>query len=538
MATVNRPYQVTAILNAEKGFETFQSVMEVLPTGCGKSRIFSELVRRVQPKRSLVLAHRSELVWQAAKNVNHAGLDTSIEKADSYADVNLFNRSPVVVASVQTMVSGRGEKKRMHRWRPTDFGLIVCDECHHFTAPMFKRVLDYFREGNPGIKIFGCTASPKRADEQALGLVFQECVFKYQIADAIKDGWLVPIKAIGLEVEDMDFSGIKTSDGDLNTAELAAIMEREKPLYGVAAAALEAAFYMEPNALHGVPREQWYDFLMDHQTPPRSTLCFAVDVQHASMLAQIFNRVVPNIANFVCGKTNPKDREDMLADFRNGGLPILTNCGVMTEGVDVPRAEVIVPKPTKSHALAIQMYGRGLRPPEVDGKSIVDQYGTPDERRSAISRSRKPCCTILDLYGVTGRHKMVTSPDVLGGDYSEEVIEMTKEAQKTSARPMDISEALAASKEKLRKEQELARQAEAARKQRIIVPTKFAVSKADPLDTHDVTQVKMYKPKLMADCLSPKQQWILTNKLGKDPARTPLGWAKKLIGDHFTSLAR
>ena len=558
MAIVNRPYQVTAILNAEKGFETLQSVMEVLPTGCGKSRIFSELVRRMQPKRSLVLAHRSELVWQAARNVNATGLETSVEKADSYADVNLFNRSPVVVASVQTMVSGRGEKKRMHRWNPKDFGFIVCDECfpagtlvdgipiekikcgdrikthqgygtvthtfkkqtneicvityesgetlvctpnhpvwcqagfmpaenlrsgdmmatitdyesmqsvsgrnkrrrktvrpagmpvgiftqddrgdiqeerrrdhaiskderdesarsegqgfaeapgngmdanhsrrewpgpnysrngivggsrvalqcvgedlhetwqwlsrllqtghrqfrfddwggsgwvfsqlygeavsgskkggvlnfervarvkvykqgsgdefewlcpegavynlevsngntyfaagvlvhncHHFTAPMFKRVLDYFREGNPGIKIFGCTASPKRADDQALGLVFQECVFKYQIADAISDGWLVPVKAIGLEVEDMDLSGIKTSDGDLNTAELAAIMEREKPLYGVAAAALEAAFYMEPNALHGVPRERWYDFLMDHNTPPRlhAVLC-------------------------------------------------------------------------------------------------------------------------------------------------------------------------------------------------------------------------------------------------------------------------
>ena len=239
------------------------------------------------------------------------------------------------------------------------------------------------------------------------------------------------------------------------------------------------------------------------------------------MLAQIFNRVVPNIANYVCGKTNPKDREDMLADFRNGSLPILTNCGVMTEGVDVPRAEVIVPKPTKSHALAIQMYGRGLRPPEVDGKSIVNQHASASERRAAISRSRKPCCTILDLYGVTGRHKMVTSPDVLGGDYSEEVIELTKQEQKSSARPMDISEALAAAKEKLRKQQEQLRQEEAARKRRIIVPTRFAISKTDPLDTHDVTQVKMYKPKLMADSLSPKQQWILTNRLGRTRPERP-----------------
>ena len=83
----------------------------------------------MHPKRSLVLAHRSELIWQAKKNVEFAGLGVEVEKAEHFADTNMFNRNSVVVASVQTLVSGRGEKKRMHRWNPKDFGFIVCDEC-------------------------------------------------------------------------------------------------------------------------------------------------------------------------------------------------------------------------------------------------------------------------------------------------------------------------------------------------------------------------------------------------------------------------
>ena len=534
---VNRPYQNRAVLAVEKSFETRQSALIVMPTGTGKSRVFSDLVLRKQPQRSLVLAHRSELIWQAVKNVGQTGLPTSVEKAELFADTDLFNRTSIVIASVQTLVSGKGDKKRMHRWKPDDFGLVVCDEGHHYTAPMFRSVLDYFRQ-NQKLKIFGCTASPKRADDQALGMVFEECVFTYTIGDAIREGWLVPVKAVGLEIEDMDFSGIKTSDGDLSTPELAAVMEREKPLYGVVQAGLEAAFYMEANALHGVPRERWYDFLMDNKNPPRSTLFFGANVQHAMMQSELLNRIVPGSADFVCGKTEPKHREQLIARFRNGDLPFLTNCGVMTEGVDVPRAQVIVPKPTKSHALAIQMYGRGLRPPEVDGRSIVDQYATEGERRGAIAHSRKPCCTIIDLYGVTGRHKMVLSADILGGDYSEDEIQLAKSNQVVAGKPVDMTAELEKARDQIRKKQEEERQRAAAKRAKIFVPAKFAIAAVDPFDEHSSAAMIMPKIKLTGADLSAKQRAIIVNKLGKDPDKLPIGYAKKLIGDYFVKFRR
>jgi hypothetical protein len=193
---------------------------------------------------------------------------------------------------------------------------------------------------------------------------------------------------------------------------------------------------------------------------------------------------------------------------------------------------VIVPKPTKSHALAIQMYGRGLRPPEVGGKSIVDQYATAEERKSAIARSRKSCCTIIDLYGVTGRHKMITSADVLGGNYDEEVIELAKKTQIAKATPVDMTAELSAAQAKIHKQQEEARQRDAARRQKLLVPTRFSVGRVDPFDQHAVAPVKMAQRN--GKGLSDKQRAFLI-KQGRNPDSMPAWAAKKLIGDIFAS---
>ena len=419
-----RPYQQAAIDSVITAWRDHQAVLVVAPTASGKSVIFSALAVHVQPKRVLVLCNRGELIFQGARHIQRAGLETSIEKAELSAGTGLWNKTPVVVASVQTLISKDGIATRMHKFNPKEFGLIICDEAHYFVAPSFRSVLNYFKTGNPDIKIFGCTASPKRHDELALKQVFEVCSFHYEIIDAINDGWLVPVKPLCLRVEDMDLSHVHTTAGDLNSAELAAVMEAEKPLYGVAQGSLECAFQMEPSTLHGIPVENWGQFLLEPQTPPRSTLVFTVSVAQAEMLCDIFNRVVPGVAEWVCGKTAEVTRMDVNERFKRGELPFLVNCATHTTGFDAPRAEIIVPKPTKSEALALQMYGRGFRPPEVNGCSIVDQYETAEERKSAIARSRKTHCTVIDFYGVTGRHKLITPFDILGGKVSAEVREI------------------------------------------------------------------------------------------------------------------
>lgn len=488
---VRRPYQNDAIQAVIGAWPEHSSVLVVCPTGTGKSVIFSELAKYKSDKRILVLANRGELLFQAARHIQRAGLTTSIEKADLSAGTGMWDKKQVVVASVQSMISKMGIATRMHKFEPNEFGLVICDEAHLFVAKSFQSIINYFVNGNPEIKIFGCTATPSRSDEVALGQVFKHCAFRYEIADAINDGWLVPVTPLCLRVDGMDFSHISTSAGDLNSAELGAVMTAEKPLYGVAQATLEQVFCVEANSLHGVEVEQWGKFLIDNETAPRSALVFTVTVKHAELMCDILNRVVPNIAEWVCGKTPENQRAATNERFKNGRLPILVNCGTHTTGFDAPRADIIVPKPTKSHSLALQMFGRGFRPAEVDGRSIVDQYETAQERKDAIARSRKPKVTIIDLHGVTGKHKLITPFDILGGKLSPETVELAIKNSIERGRPVDMTEEMENARKELEKRIQEAKDREQSKRAKLVGKAKFRVSTTNMFDGSSSKPVQM-----------------------------------------------
>ena len=528
---IARPYQAEAVNAVLSGWESHQSVLVVLPTGTGKSWIFSDLVRRNAPKRALVLANRGELLFQAARHVQRAGLETSIEKAELQAGTGFWNRTPVVVASVQTLISKTGIVTRMHKFDPKEFGLIVCDEAHLFLAPSFRSILNYFKHGNPEIKIFGCTATPARSDEVALKEVFEHCAYRYEVADAISDGWLVPVFPLGLRVESLDFSHIHTTAGDLNSAELAAVMEAEEPLYGVAQGTLEQVFGLEANTLHGVEVENWGQFLKDEQTPPRSALVFTVSVKHAEMLSGIFNRVVPGISEWVFGKTKDTRRDEINVRFKEGDLPILVNCGTHTTGFDAPKAEIIVPKPTKSWSLFCQMVGRGFRPAEVAGASIVDQYLTAEERREAISHSRKPRVTVLDFHGVSGRHKLITPFDILGGRHSPEAIALAIKMTREKSQPVNMTEAMVAAEAELHRRMEEARQMEASRKLRLVKKARFTVESHSLFDRSDTGPMQILKPQ--PKVVTAGMAKVLKRAGVKDPYSLPYNQALHLVRKQF-----
>ena len=74
-----RPYQDAAIAGTFNAWEENDSALIVLPTGLGKTVVFSEIVRRMQPVRSIIVAHREELIFQAAEKIKRVtGLDGGI----------------------------------------------------------------------------------------------------------------------------------------------------------------------------------------------------------------------------------------------------------------------------------------------------------------------------------------------------------------------------------------------------------------------------------------------------------------------------
>ena len=271
----------------------------------------------------------------------------------------------------------------------------------------------------------GFTATPDRTDRLALGSVFETVAFDYNIRQAIDDGWLTPIKNTSVHVEGLDFSQVRTSGGDLNKTDLAALMEFEKVLHGVAVPSLE---------LIG----------------ERQGLVFAASVNQAERLAEIFDRYKPNSSGFVSGKMEIDKRRDVIRRFRSGDLQILVNVGVATEGFDVPLVECIaMARPTKSRSLYSQMVGRGTRPMP----GVVDGLETAELRRAAIASSAKPHCHIIDFAGNSGQHRLVHASDILGGDEPEEVQERAHKILDSGVTD-DVAEAIEIAKVEIEEEEE------------------------------------------------------------------------------------
>ena len=458
-AMILRPYQSAASDAIFKEWQDNDSTLVVMPTGGGKTVLFADVIRRVFPRRALVIAHREELIFQARDKIQRVtGLSADVEMGEYRSDGGLFGSARVVVSTIQTQCSGGDGGGRMSKFDPSQFGLLIIDEAHHATSPSYRRVIDYYRT-NPALKVLGVTATPDRADEEALGQVFQSVAFDYEVLDAIHDGWLVPIEQQMVHVEGLDYSDVRTTAGDLNGGDLAAVMEAERNLQPMASASL---------AIIG----------------QRRALVFTSSVKAAEMTAEIFNRHRPEMAAWVCGKTDREERRRVLADFAAGKVQVVCNCGVLTEGFDDPGVEVVIMgRPTKSRSLYSQMVGRSTRP--LPG--VVDGPDTPEARRAAIAASAKPSCLVVDFVGNAGRHKLITSADILGGKVSEEALERAVKRVSAAGGPVNMTEALDEAEAELREQRRLA---EAARRANLVAKARFTTQSVDPFDVLHLDPVK------------------------------------------------
>lgn len=157
-----RPYQQTA-LDAIKAawLRGIRRQLLALPTGAGKTMVFAHLVASRQG-RALILAHRDELIQQAADKLEMVAPELNVGIIKAERDEHT---APVVVVSVQTL----SRPRRLERVIP-DFETVIIDEAHHAWADSYRRILSHVRAFEPeGPLTLGVTATPERGDHESLG---------------------------------------------------------------------------------------------------------------------------------------------------------------------------------------------------------------------------------------------------------------------------------------------------------------------------------------------------------------------------------
>ena len=370
-----RPYQrdaIAAVIAARKGGA--RRLLVCLPTGAGKTVIFSQLARLAK-KSVLVLAHREELLAQAREKIERA-----IEGAALVAIEQGQKRAPaeakVLVCSIRSLHQARLEQVLLGR----DIGLVIYDECHHAAAEDNLRVLRRLGAFDPAWTgtLLGFTATTARGDGKGLDSVFERIVFTRTLPDLIDEGYLVKLRGFRIATS-ADLTSLSREGLDLGEEELSEAIDIE-----------------ERNAL--VARS------IQELARDRRTIAFCVTVNHARNLCKALN-ALGVAAGIVYGAMPAEARAKALSDFREGRTQALTNVGVLTEGFDDPGVSCIaMARPTRSEGLYAQCVGRGTRLfPEKKDCLILD----------FVDLSSLDLCTLPSLFG------MPKDLDLEGRDASE-----------------------------------------------------------------------------------------------------------------------
>lgn len=416
-----RPYQEEAFEHVFAEWDDgHKKTLVVMPTGTGKTIVFAKIVEECVRRgyRVLIMAHRGELLDQAADKIFKAtGLRSSVEKAERSCLGEWYR---VVVGSVQTLMS----EKRLKQFPKDYFDVIIIDEAHHCISSSYQNVLQYFSDS----KVLGVTATPDRADMKNLGSYFESLAFEYTMPEAIRSGYLVPIKALTVPLQ-IDIRSVGVSAGDFKVGEIGTALDPY--LYQIA--------------------DEMVKYCMD-----RKTIVFLPLIATSQKFMKILNE-----RGFSAGEVNgnSEDRAQILKDFEDDKYNVLCNSMLLTEGYDCPAVDcIIVLRPTRSRPLYAQMVGRGTRLSPATGKEHL---------------------LLIDFLWMTERHELC-HPAALICEDEEVARKMTKNLEENPGEAVDIeaAEEKASNDVTIEREEALAAQLAAQRrkKSRLVDPLQYAMS--------------------------------------------------------------
>ena len=357
-----RPYQAQIKKDIYDQWDYISNVMLQMPTGTGKTIVFTSIVRDIlnwcelnsPQSKILIIAHRKELIDQASdklSNINHGIIQSG-------RPMNL--ELPIQVASIQTFMS----RRNYDRMRTLQFDFVVIDEAHHAMAPGYQKLWDMY----PNSKKLGVTATPWRMSHSGFTSLFDNIVLSHNVEWFVNNGYLsnydyisIPTRSnIQHEINNISRTGV---DGDYLLSELSSVCDKAK---------IRAQLYKS--------YKQYAD--------GKKGIIYAIDRKHAANIAELYACKGVSIA-MIDGTTPAEERKTIIDEFKAGVVQIIVNVNIFSEGFDCPDIEFVqLARPTKSLSLYLQQVGRALRisPNKstsviLDNVGLYNRFGTPMANR-------------------------------------------------------------------------------------------------------------------------------------------------------------
>lgn len=354
-----RSYQLDAIDAVRKHWANDpRPAAVVLPTGAGKTVVFSALAQQLEAegKRVLIVMHREELVQQTVSKLKAVGCQSvGVVKATQNE-----TWARIVVATVQTLYTDR----RLRMIGGVD--VMIYDEMHHSASKRNRKLMADLGVFDGRCKGAGFTATFTRTGKEKLADLW-EVVYERDVVWAVENGFLTDIVAHSIRVPDLHLQGVKTkAGGDYADGDLGKAVE-------------------ESDAAQIIPRA-WRKY-----ADGRPSILFAPTISSAMQLADGLNDSgIPTESVF--GHTPTHERNAVYERLRSGQTKILASVGVLTEGFDIPAIScAIMARPTKSKGLWQQMAGRALRLfPGKDIAILLDIVGDVENHSLASITDLKP----------------------------------------------------------------------------------------------------------------------------------------------------
>lgn len=358
-----RPYQQKAKQEIFESWEEVDSVMFQMPTGTGKTRLFTSIIsdinkysiQRREAVKILIIAHRTELIEQISESlmryrVAHHVVAGGREKK-YYA--------PVIVASIQTITN----RHNIEVAKKLKVQFVIIDEAHHSLAASYKKLWEMY----PDAKRLGVTATPWRMNHQSFTSLFDKLVLSMPIKDFIKKGFLAPYKYFSLRGD----TDIQRTIDDIELDSFGEYKESS----------------MEEKMDIGSIRAQLLDSYQS-LAKGKKGIIYAINISHARHICWEYEQAGYRT---VCidSKTPAAERKRLVTQFKKGLIDIIVNVDIFSEGFDCPDIEFIqLARPTRSLVKYLQQVGRGLRPTEnkqhcviLDNVGMYSRFGLPDARR-------------------------------------------------------------------------------------------------------------------------------------------------------------